>query len=112
MCIVLDNVVQSCPLIRSPIPSGEGVITVGSGGIDEANKLVNLLRYGALPVALQIAQSQTIGPTLGEDSIRASVIATCPPSDQPHRSNTGGNSCTSSTARCSSVYGVTATRPP
>ena len=49
MCIVLDNVVQSCPSIRSAIPSGEGVITVGSGGIDEANKLVNLLRYGALP---------------------------------------------------------------
>jgi preprotein translocase subunit SecD len=75
MCIVLDNVVQSCPSIRQPIPSGQGVITVGNGGIDEANRLVNLLRYGALPVALQIAQSQTIGPTLGEDSIRASIIA-------------------------------------
>ena len=75
MCIVLDNVVQSCPSIRSSIPSGQGVITVGSGGVDEANKLVNLLRYGALPVALEIAQSRTIGPTLGEDSIRASVIA-------------------------------------
>ena len=75
MCIVLDNVVQSCPSIRSSIPSGEGVITVGSGGIEEANKLVNLLRYGALPIAMEIAQSRTIGPTLGEDSIRASVLA-------------------------------------
>jgi preprotein translocase subunit SecD len=75
MCIVLDNVVQSCPSIRSAIPSGEGVITVGSGGVDEANRLVNLLRYGALPVAMEIAQSRTIGPTLGEDSIRASIIA-------------------------------------
>jgi preprotein translocase subunit SecD len=75
MCIVLDNVVQSCPSIRQPLPSGEGVITVGQGGIDEANRLVNLLRYGALPIAMEIAQSRTIGPTLGEDSIRASVIA-------------------------------------
>jgi preprotein translocase subunit SecD len=75
MCIVLDNVVQSCPSIKQPLPTGEGVITVGQGGIDEANKLVNLLRYGALPVALEIAQSRTIGPTLGEDSIRASIIA-------------------------------------
>src|SRR5512139_1250869 len=75
MCIVLDNVVQSCPSIKQPLPTGEGVITVGQGGIDEANRLVNLLRYGALPVALEIAQSQTIGPTLGEDSIRASIIA-------------------------------------
>ncbi len=62
--------------VYSPAPSdGEGVITVGQGGLDEANRLVNLLRYGALPVALEIAQSQTIGPTLGEDSIRASIIA-------------------------------------
>lgn len=74
-CIVLDNVVQSCPIINSAIPDGQGVITVGSGGIDEANVLVNLLRYGALPVSLQVVQSNTIGPTLGEDSIRASVIA-------------------------------------
>jgi preprotein translocase subunit SecD len=74
-CIVLDNVVQSCPRIQSQIPNGQGVITVGAGGLDEANRLVNLLRYGALPVALQVAQSRTIGPTLGEDSIRASIIA-------------------------------------
>ena len=36
---------------------------------------MNLLRYGALPVSLQVVQSNTIGPTLGEDSIRASIIA-------------------------------------
>jgi preprotein translocase subunit SecD len=74
-CIVLDNVVQSCPRIQSQIPDGQGVITVGEGGVDEANRLVNLLRYGALPVSLTVVQSNTIGPTLGEDSIRASVIA-------------------------------------
>jgi preprotein translocase subunit SecD len=74
LCIVLDNVVQSCPVINSAIPDGQGVITVGSG-IEEATDLVNLLRYGALPVSLQVVQSNTIGPTLGEDSIRASIIA-------------------------------------
>lgn len=74
-CIVLDNVVQSCPRIQSQIPGGQGVITVGQGGVDEANRLVNLLRYGALPVALEVVQSRTIGPTLGEDSIHASIIA-------------------------------------
>jgi preprotein translocase subunit SecD len=66
--------VQSCPSIQSAIPNGQGVITVRKG-IDEANSLVNLLRYGALPISLEIAQSRTIGPTLGEDSIRASIIA-------------------------------------
>ena len=74
LCIVLDNVVQSCPSIQSAIPNGQGVITVRKG-IDEANSLVNLLRYGALPISMEIAQSRTIGPTLGEDSIRASIIA-------------------------------------
>jgi preprotein translocase subunit SecD len=75
LCITLDNVVQSCPVINSAIPNGQGTITVGQGGIDEANKLVNILRYGALPVSLRVVQSNTIGPTLGEDSIRASIIA-------------------------------------
>lgn len=74
-CIVLDNIVQSCPRIQSAIPDGQGVITMGEGGIDAANELVNLLRYGALPVSLRVVQSNTIGPTLGEDSIRASIIA-------------------------------------
>jgi preprotein translocase subunit SecD len=74
-CIVLDNVVQSCPVINSAIPDGQGVITVGGGGIEEANRLVNLLRYGALPVSLKVVQSNVIGPSLGEDSIRSSIIA-------------------------------------
>jgi preprotein translocase subunit SecD len=75
LCITLDNVVQSCPVINSAIPNGQGTITVGQGGIDEANQLVNILRYGALPVSLRVVQSNTIGPSLGEDSIRASIIA-------------------------------------
>jgi preprotein translocase subunit SecD len=75
LCIVLDNRVQSCPQIQSAITGGQGVITVGEGGVDEAQSLLTLLRYGALPLSLQVVSSNTIGPTLGEDSIRASVIA-------------------------------------
>lgn len=56
VCIVLDNVAVSCPTIRSPIPDGRGVITVGSGGLDEASRLLNLLRYGALPLRLHIVE--------------------------------------------------------
>jgi len=73
LCIVLDNLVQSCPQIQSALP-GRGIITVG-GDVEEAQSLLTLLRYGALPVSLQVVSSNTIGPTLGEDSIRASVIA-------------------------------------
>ena len=75
LCIVLDNRVNSCPRINTAIPDGRGVIELGSGGVEEAQSLLTLLRYGSLPVSLQVVQSNTIGPTLGEDSIRASVIA-------------------------------------
>ena len=73
LCIVLDNRVQSCPQIQSALP-GSGIITVG-GDVEQAQSLLTLLRYGALPVSMQVVSSNTVGPTLGEDSIRASVIA-------------------------------------
>ncbi|HET7089561.1 MAG TPA: protein translocase subunit SecD [Anaerolineae bacterium] len=73
LCIVLDNRVQSCPQIQSALP-GRGIITVG-GDVEQAQSLLTLLRYGALPVSMQVVSSNTVGPTLGEDSIRASVIA-------------------------------------
>lgn len=75
LCIVLDNVVRSCPRINSAIPDGQGIITVGSGGFEEAQELLTLLRYGALPVSLTVVQSRTIGPTLGTDSINDSITA-------------------------------------
>ncbi|HLF29266.1 MAG TPA: protein translocase subunit SecD [Anaerolineae bacterium] len=75
LCIVLDNRVNSCPTIRNEIPNGQGVIEMGAGGLEEAQQLLTVLRYGALPVSLQVVQSNIIGPALGEDSIRASVIA-------------------------------------
>jgi hypothetical protein len=52
LCIVLDNVVQSCPSIRFDHPQWAGVITVGSGGVAD-QQVVNLLRYGALPIAME-----------------------------------------------------------
>ncbi|CAG0936680.1 Protein translocase subunit SecDF [Thermoflexales bacterium] len=60
LCIVLDNTVQSCPTIQSPIPEGKGVITLGSGDRDEANRLLNLLRYGSLPYELEVIQIESL----------------------------------------------------
>jgi preprotein translocase subunit SecD len=59
LCIVLDNVVQSCPIVMSPITTGEGVITVGQGGIAEANRLLNLLRFGSLPYELEVIRTES-----------------------------------------------------
>jgi preprotein translocase subunit SecD len=74
LAIVLDKKVISSPRIESAITGGEGVIQ-GSFTTDEANSLALQLRYGSLPVPLKIAESRTIGPTLGQDSVRKSQVA-------------------------------------
>lgn len=74
LAIVLDKVVISAPRIESAIPDGKGQI---SGQFDEqsANALAVQLRYGSLPIPFKVVQSETVGPTLGQDSVRKSVLA-------------------------------------
>ncbi len=73
LCIVLDKVVISCPVIRNAIREN-GVIQ-GQFTLAEARNLALQLRYGALPVPLRIETVRSIGATLGEDSIRKSIRA-------------------------------------
>ncbi|MBX7214283.1 MAG: protein translocase subunit SecD [Thermoflexales bacterium] len=73
MCIVLDGVVQSCPIIQSQL--SEGGIIQGSYTQDEANALAVMLNYGSLPVPLKIESVKDVGATLGTDSVRKSVVA-------------------------------------
>lgn len=72
--IVLDDVVQSAPVIRSAILGGSGQIS-GRFTIDETNTLAIVLRSGALPAKLTIVEERTVGPSLGADSIKAGLIA-------------------------------------
>ncbi len=74
LTIVLDKRVISSPRIDDAITGGSGVIR-GSFTLEEANNLALTLRYGSLPVPLRIAESRTVGATLGEDSVRKSAIA-------------------------------------
>ena len=74
MAIVLDGRVISSPVIRDAITSGSGVIS-GDFTSETANKLALQLRYGALPVPLSVISNRTIGPTLGQDSVRLSMLA-------------------------------------
>ena len=73
LAIVLDKTVQSAPRIEGRIAS-DGQI---AGGFtqEEAQNLALILRSGALPATLTYLQQQTIGPTLGADSIRAGILA-------------------------------------
>jgi protein-export membrane protein SecD len=73
--IVLDDKVLSAPVIREPIIGGSGQIS-GNFTVESANNLSVLLRAGALPAKLTIVEERTVGPSLGEDSIRAGLLAT------------------------------------
>jgi len=72
MSIVLDKQVISSPSINAAI-SKEGIIQGMSP--DEVKNLVIQLKAGALSVPLEVVQSRTVGPTLGQDSIDRSLIA-------------------------------------
>jgi SecD/SecF fusion protein len=74
LAIVLDNIVYSTPVIQDKIPGGEAVIN-GSFTIDEAQDLVIILNAGNLPAPVNIIEERTVGPTLGEDSIKAGILA-------------------------------------
>jgi preprotein translocase subunit SecD len=71
--IILDDVINSAPVIRSKIGGGRASITMGAGDQDQqlksAEKLEMVLRSGALPAPIQLSNESIIGPTLGEDAI-------------------------------------------
>lgn len=72
--IVLDGVVYSAPVIRSKITGGNSQIE-GMGSVQEAKLLEIVLKAGALPAPLKIAEERSIGPSLGEDSIRKGLTS-------------------------------------
>jgi len=73
LAIVLDGVVYSAPRINSRI-TNSGIIE-GRFSTEEARKLAIVLRSGALPAPVRIIEERTVGPTLGEDSIKTGVRA-------------------------------------
>jgi len=74
LAIVLDKEVISTPTINEPITDGKGVIS-GKFTVETANALAVQLRYGSLPIPLKIVESRTVGPTLGQDSLRKSLLS-------------------------------------
>lgn len=74
LAIVLDNIVLSNPVIQTAIPDGQGQIT-GKFMLQEAESLAIQMRYGALPVPLLPVSVQTVGATLGADSVQKSITA-------------------------------------
>jgi SecD/SecF fusion protein len=77
IAIVMDNLVYSAPSVNSEIPNGRSVITLGTGSrdkqIEEAKDLAGLLKAGSLPAPAKIIDEVTVGPTLGEENIKAGL---------------------------------------
>jgi preprotein translocase subunit SecD len=73
--IVLDDKVISAPVIQGAITGGSGQIT-GSFTPESANNLAILLRAGARPAPLLVAEQRTVGAELGADAVKAGQIST------------------------------------
>ena len=74
LAIVLDGEIVSAPNINEPITSGNGMIS-GNFTFQEATDLALLLRSGALPTPLLVVEERTVGPDLGEDSIKSGITS-------------------------------------
>lgn len=75
LAIVLDGKIHSAPQMKEHIPNGKAVIS-GNFTAKEASDLALVLRAGALPAPVTIAEERSVGPTLGQDSIRKGIRAT------------------------------------
>ncbi len=75
LAIILDDNVYSAPVIQERIAGGRAQIT-GRFDMKEASDLAIVLRAGALPAPVRIIEQRSVGPSLGQDSIRKGIIST------------------------------------
>ena len=72
--IVIDGLVFSSPYFSEPILGGSASIT-GQFTQPEANELASVLRYGSLPLTLELAEVTSLSPTLGQGQLDAGILA-------------------------------------
>ena len=75
IAIVLDGVVQSYPVIKDAKFTTNDVVISGNFKEREAKDLALVLRYGALPVALERQTVQDVSPSLGKDQLQSGIVA-------------------------------------
>lgn len=75
LAIALDNVVVSAPQIETPSFERDQITISGTFTESSAKDLATVLKYGSLPVELETQAVETVSPSLGEESLRAGLIA-------------------------------------
>ena len=74
LAIILDNKIMTAPNIQTAITDGNAVIE-GMESLEEAKRVALVLQTGQLPFELEVSQQQQVGPTLGQDSLNAALMA-------------------------------------
>jgi preprotein translocase subunit SecD len=74
LAIFLDEEIISAPNVEQKIVEGEAVIT-GDFTVQEVRELSTLLNAGALDVPIKLVEQRTVGATLGEESVKKSLVA-------------------------------------
>jgi preprotein translocase subunit SecD len=73
LAVVMDNQIHSVASIKGRIEDSGQIENIGTE--QEASDLALVLRAGALPASIQIQYRNTVGPSLGADSIHAGIVA-------------------------------------
>jgi preprotein translocase subunit SecD len=74
LAIYLDDELISAPIVQQPLTDGKATIT-GQETIEEARNLAEIINLGALPLKLTEKYAQSIGPTLGQQSLQQTLLA-------------------------------------
>ena len=75
LAIFLDGKLLSAPTIQTAITDGTAIISGGNFTAQTAKEMVRNLNLGALPVPIQLASTETIGATLGDEALHAGLVA-------------------------------------
>jgi len=74
VAIVMDDQVYSAPVVQDEIGGGRSSIS-GTFDLEEAEDLASVIKVGKLPANAQIVQEESVGPTLGKESIRKGIMS-------------------------------------
>ncbi len=75
IAIYYDDTIVSAPTVNAVITDGNAVITMGQGGVEEAQQLASTIRIGGLKLELEELRSNVVGAQLGSEAIHSSLIA-------------------------------------
>ena len=75
IAIILDDFILQSPVVQSEIPNGRSQVTLGNLSYEELDDMAKILRSGSLNVPLEISEENTVGASLGRDTIQKGVSA-------------------------------------